>query len=131
MSARVAGVLLLWEGRVLLQHRDDFPHIRHPGRWAFFGGHLEPGESPEDGALREIEEELGVRLPGPLRPVYAGDDGETHRTIFAADLPLPPATLVQREGQGMALFGPNDVEDDRLVPLHREILRAYFAGHDE
>jgi 8-oxo-dGTP pyrophosphatase MutT (NUDIX family) len=35
----------------------------HAGQWALPGGRLEPGETPEAGSLRELEEELGVRLP--------------------------------------------------------------------
>jgi len=34
----------------------------HPGQWALPGGRLDPGESPQQAALREVEEEVGVRL---------------------------------------------------------------------
>jgi 8-oxo-dGTP pyrophosphatase MutT (NUDIX family) len=36
---------------------------RHGGQWAHPGGRLEPGEIPEEGALRELEEEIGLTLP--------------------------------------------------------------------
>ncbi|MCL6580396.1 MAG: NUDIX domain-containing protein [Firmicutes bacterium] len=39
----------------LLMIRDRF------GRWAFPKGHVEPGETAEEAAVREIEEETGVR----------------------------------------------------------------------
>ncbi|WP_410574382.1 NUDIX hydrolase [Amycolatopsis sp. cmx-4-61] len=49
--------------------------IEHPrlGRWMIAGGHVEPGESQVDAALREVEEETGrrvrlVRPPGPAVP---------------------------------------------------------------
>jgi 8-oxo-dGTP pyrophosphatase MutT (NUDIX family) len=36
---------------------------RHGGQWALPGGRLEAGETPELGALRELEEEVGLALP--------------------------------------------------------------------
>ncbi|TKB26546.1 CoA pyrophosphatase [Desulfopila sp. IMCC35006] len=35
----------------------------HAGQWAFPGGRIDPGESPDQTAFRELEEEVGLRLP--------------------------------------------------------------------
>ena len=35
---------------------------RHASQWALPGGRLDPGESPVEAALRETDEEIGVRL---------------------------------------------------------------------
>ncbi|HET6866325.1 MAG TPA: CoA pyrophosphatase [Solirubrobacteraceae bacterium] len=37
---------------------------RHAGQWALPGGRVEPGETPLEAGLRELDEELGIRL-GP------------------------------------------------------------------
>lgn len=46
---------------------------RNAGNYALPGGHLEPGETPVDAALRETFEELGVR-PGPDAALGCLDD---------------------------------------------------------
>ena len=39
---------------------------RHASQWALPGGRLDPGETPEVAALRELDEELGVRIDPDL-----------------------------------------------------------------
>jgi 8-oxo-dGTP pyrophosphatase MutT (NUDIX family)/SAM-dependent methyltransferase len=60
------AVFVVWRDRVMLH--------RHPklGMWLPCGGHVEPGELPDDAAVRELHEESGVRvrLVGP-HPVHA------------------------------------------------------------
>lgn len=72
IERQAARVVLLADGRVLLQHGCD------PGRpddgawWLTPGGGLNDGESIQDGAVREVLEETGLRLdPGQLGPVVA------------------------------------------------------------
>ena len=65
-----SGVLLLKENHVLLQRRKD------NGLWAIPGGRLEPGETPEDATRREVQEETGAEIVGPLHlfNVYSSKD---------------------------------------------------------
>ncbi len=66
-SRPTAGVLLVRDGAVLLIQRGAEPRL---GTWDIPGGFLDEGEHPEQGAVREIAEELGWRLdPRDLRLV--------------------------------------------------------------
>src|SRR5689334_16765742 len=49
---------------------------RHAGQWALPGGGVEPGETPLDAALRELDEELAIRL-GPESLIGWLDDYPT------------------------------------------------------
>ncbi len=56
----VVGVALVREGRVLAARRSSPPALA--GLWELPGGKVEPGEEPEDAAVREIGEELGCGI---------------------------------------------------------------------
>ena len=57
-----AGVVLVdSRGWLLLQERDEHPAI-DPDCWGFPGGGVEEGETFEQAAYRELEEETGVSL---------------------------------------------------------------------
>jgi 8-oxo-dGTP pyrophosphatase MutT (NUDIX family) len=60
---RCAHVILLLEGRYILQLRDDKPDIAARGLWGLFGGSLEYGEAPAQAVARELYEELMLRPP--------------------------------------------------------------------
>lgn len=58
-AAVLVPIVLRHEPAILLTARAQ--HLRrHAGQVAFPGGRLEPGESPEEAALRETEEEIGL-----------------------------------------------------------------------
>lgn len=52
-----ADIVIIWNNEVLLVRRKNDPYRGH---WAFPGGFVEPDETVEAGALRELMEETGV-----------------------------------------------------------------------
>jgi 8-oxo-dGTP diphosphatase len=55
-----AGLITDDQGRVLItRRRADQPH---PLAWEFPGGKIEPGESPVQALVRELQEEIGVAV---------------------------------------------------------------------
>lgn len=53
------GVMILRDGKVLLGKRKG---SHGEGEYSFPGGHLEFGESIKDCAIREVEEESGIKI---------------------------------------------------------------------
>lgn len=69
-----AGILLYKRERdrlrVLLAHPGGpFWHARDDGAWSIPKGGVEEGETPDQAARREFEEELGAPAMGPLQPL--------------------------------------------------------------
>ena len=50
------------DGRYLMLHRVKKEHDENHDKWVGIGGKFEPGESPEDCALREVREETGLTM---------------------------------------------------------------------
>lgn len=48
------------EGKTLMLYRNKKKNDYHEGKWNGLGGKIEPGESPEECAVREIKEESGL-----------------------------------------------------------------------
>jgi 8-oxo-dGTP pyrophosphatase MutT (NUDIX family) len=59
LDGRMIGVA---GGAAFLLCRRPSNMRRHAGQWALPGGRIDDGETPLDAALRELEEELGLRL---------------------------------------------------------------------
>ncbi len=76
------AVIVRKDGRVLLGKRRS-PHAS--GTWGSPGGHLELGEEIEAAILREVEEEVGIKLTNLARGPYTNDifpDGKHYVTLF-------------------------------------------------
>jgi 8-oxo-dGTP pyrophosphatase MutT (NUDIX family) len=119
-----AALLVTPDGRYLMQHRDDLPHIMLPGHWACFGGAIEPGESPEAALRRELLEEIEFTARDvaaftemdvliPLEPPRRDRMHFFAVPIVASDI----EAMVLHEGQGKALFTPEALAaESRVAP---------------
>lgn len=54
----VAALLVLDDGRYVMQLRDPKPEIFYPDHWGCFGGAVDHGENPRQTLTRELSEEL-------------------------------------------------------------------------
>jgi len=112
-SFEVALALLERQGQWLIQLRDDLAGIVAPGTWGLFGGHLEPGETPEQALRRELVEEIGWRA-GELAPCHRHVTPVRTAHFFRGPLMVPVRRLQLREGQDMRLAGLPELATGRV-----------------
>jgi 8-oxo-dGTP pyrophosphatase MutT (NUDIX family) len=135
-----AGVILVDpQGRVLMQLRDDNPKIMFPGHWGLTGGAAHPGETPEQTARREVEEETGIALERfePFRAYYFNEQGVGKKTSSKADYELylyhapcstPAEEMACGEGRGLRFFARDEVEQLDIAYNHRQVLDEFFES---
>jgi len=58
----VAALIVLEDGRYVMQLRDPLPEIFYPDHWGCFGGAVDEGENPVQALRRELIEELDFEV---------------------------------------------------------------------
>ncbi|MFC1686953.1 NUDIX domain-containing protein [Patescibacteria group bacterium] len=130
-NRRVSGIILRdKEGKILLQHRTDDARL-FPGLWGYFGGHIEEGESPEEAAKRETQEELGLDLQSVQfikKFVFPEEDHILEHYIFTAPLKHTVEQLrkQQKEGKDLGLFDREGIKNLDMIDTDRIIAEYLF-----
>jgi len=136
---QVAIAILYQDQRFLMQLRDNIPNIFYPGFWGFFGGHIEPGESPEEAVVREIAEEIGYAMPTPKFFMISEND-QVIRHVFQAPLTVPLSELTLMEGWDLDLVTVEELKQGErfsvranqvrpIGPPHADILLQFAAQY--
>jgi type II secretory ATPase GspE/PulE/Tfp pilus assembly ATPase PilB-like protein/8-oxo-dGTP pyrophosphatase MutT (NUDIX family) len=100
---------------------------RCPGAWETVHGRLDPGEKPEDGAIREIREETGLEVARlynvTVQPFYLHMFGTVQLAIvFAAFVDEPADVKLGPEHQAHEWLSPHDAAARFIWPREKEAL---------
>jgi len=125
---RVVGVALFRagpEGRRLLAAR-RWPGLEHGGGWELPGGKCEDHESLGDGAVREIQEELGctIRVTGQLPGAEPVRPGWTLEVVTAELAAGEPRALEHAE---LRWLGVDELRSVDWLPADEPFLAAIEA----
>lgn len=130
----VAVVILDDQRRVLLQKRADV------GLWGIPSGHVEPGETVIEAALREVREETNlqvriVRLVGvysdPASQVFRYPDGRAVHFITLCFLARATAGELRCNAESLAVqFFPCDALPHDLLSMHPRWLADALADQE-
>lgn len=130
MPVAIATAALVRGGRILLAHRH--PDRRwYPDCWDLVGGHIEPGESPEEAVARECREELDVRILDlqPIPMIYT-DPAIMMHTFVVRRWSGEPVNAAPDEHDALGWFGPDEVRgmqiaDPASLPDILAVLRKF------
>jgi len=111
LSPAAAACIRDKKGRILLLQRGDGKDL-----WGFPGGAIEPGERADEAAVREVHEEIGLKVePVALIGVYSGPE-------YAFSYPNGDRV------QPVTLFFECSILGGHLQPDMHEIVGASYFG---
>ncbi len=129
-SVSVAGAVVRDDGRILVIRRAD------NGAWELPGGVLELAETPEDGVVREVWEETGIRVAVErLTGVYKNMNRGVVALVFRCR-PTGGQARPSEESTDVQWFSPDEVKQSMTEAFAVRLLDAlasdapYVRAHD-
>jgi ADP-ribose pyrophosphatase YjhB (NUDIX family) len=120
--------------KVVARRGEDVLLVRHtygPGRleWDLPGGFINDGEDPQDAVLRELAEEVGLRVQRPvvLGVVVQRSSGRQDTVHgFAADVDEDALAIDEGEISQARWFARDALPEDTAPYTRRMVARAYW-----
>ncbi len=127
---RVTCAVIHRGGKILATQRG--PGMKHPLKWEFPGGKVEPGEREEDGIIREIKEELSIsiRLTAQFEE-STHDYGDVRITLVPFLANFLAGEIILHEHMSYRWLSPDDLSHldwaEADLPVVTSVV-AYFAS---
>ncbi|ESZ65218.1 8-oxo-dGTP diphosphatase MutT [Mesorhizobium sp. C120A] len=119
-----ACALVDTDGRVLLAQRPEGKQLA--GLWEFPGGKVEPGETPEQCLIRELQEEIGIETDIPcLAPLtFASHSYDDFHLLMPLFVCRRFRGIAQpREGQALKWVRPMQMRDYPMPPADAPLIQ--------
>ncbi|MEU2945725.1 NUDIX domain-containing protein [Nocardiopsis alba] len=128
-SRGAVAIIANARGDLLLHLRDDLPHIAWPGHWSVLGGGCDPGESPREAIVRELDEEAGLAVEDLVELFEVPDVHGSGRllTFYAGVWDGDAEALPLTEGVKLAWVAPDLLDTLLMPPFIRTALHRYLA----
>lgn len=126
MTLLAASVAIVRERDLLLIQRSRAPS---EGLWTLPGGRLEPGETAEQCAIREVKEELGL-VVFALRPLLRLRHGQFELQTFGTQAFEGVVTPDTTEIRTWRWVRVHEVRNLRTTPRLGEVVAAAFRLFD-
>lgn len=130
-----ANAIITCNGKLLLEKRRDCDI------WGLVGGGVKKQETPLQAIVREIHEELGLRIPpdrfkklavyGEPGRIAAYRDGSIWRmvvVVFELQLENEPDMKISAESRELRFFGKEELENIDIVVTHSDIVEDWFVN---
>jgi 8-oxo-dGTP diphosphatase len=122
------GVMLVKDGKVLLGHRHSdaekaSSELHGEGTWTMPGGKLEFQESPEDGAVREVREEIGLTIEKRALKLVSVSNDMVHDAHF-----ITLGFLCSEFTGEPSVMEPDEITEWRWFPLDALPSPLYFPS---
>jgi isopentenyldiphosphate isomerase len=134
---RIVHILIFnKKGEMALQLRSKYKSFC-PGYWSTsVGGHVQKGETPEQGALRELREELGVnnKIEFAFKDLYEGDKNVpkkfliTFKTTHNGPFKINPEEVEKIEFFSMEKIRKMIKQGEKIHPELLFLLKKHFSA---
>ncbi|USQ85855.1 NUDIX hydrolase [Streptomyces phaeoluteigriseus] len=117
-------------GDLLLHLRDDLPNIAWANHWSVLGGGCDPGETPAEAIVRELDEEAGLAAEHLTELFDIRDEHGSGQiiTFFSGSWDGDETALPLAEGVKLQFFAPEHIDILTIPPFIRDGINRYLAA---